>query len=298
MKINLLESLLEKFSFCSQEVQSLRLFSTNEDFEEILTQHLPLLLIDAFMAEILIKLKSTDLKDRARLVTRAKTALQSFLDQCELYDLIPPSEFKYSKAMSNPSLPPMERRNLKIHRQKESKERQRALDDLQVQIQTVFASLPVTQTSILPPSIFLRPSNAQLKSPSPLPCLDDEETLSRSFCVQWIQSWISKSIDTMLFLDEELHHLHFALSLSPTTGSPSVPLDDQTQLDVLPSSRASQAQDGPLLDPKGKVLRSFSIVSQRSQLQHQVFQPGHRLPTMTIDEYLEAEKNRGGILDG
>ncbi|KAJ1514982.1 hypothetical protein HMI56_006946 [Coelomomyces lativittatus] len=69
-----LESLLEKFSFCSQEVQSLRLFSTNEDFEEILTQHLPLLLIDAFMAEILIKLKSTDLKDRARLVTRAKRA--------------------------------------------------------------------------------------------------------------------------------------------------------------------------------------------------------------------------------
>lgn len=29
-----------------------------------------------------------------------------------------------------------------------------------------------------------------------------------------------------------------------------------------------------------------------------VFRPDHNLPTMTIDEYLEEEKRRGGIIDG
>ena len=29
-----------------------------------------------------------------------------------------------------------------------------------------------------------------------------------------------------------------------------------------------------------------------------VFRPDHTLPTMTIDEYLEEEKRRGGIIEG
>ena len=36
----------------------------------------------------------------------------------------------------------------------------------------------------------------------------------------------------------------------------------------------------------------------RIRLQNQVFGPSHRLPTMTIDEYLEEESARGNILSG
>jgi immunoglobulin-binding protein 1 len=49
-------------------------------------------------------------------------------------------------------------------------------------------------------------------------------------------------------------------------------------------------------------LRPFTILpsgaSDRTRLQAQVFGPGHRLPTMSIDEYLEIERQRGGIISG
>ena len=54
---------------------------------------------------------------------------------------------------------------------------------------------------------------------------------------------------------------------------------------------------GPLLDPSGKPLQPFTLTDKRTQLKNGVFRPGHNLPTMSIDEYLEEEKRRGGILD-
>ena len=50
-------------------------------------------------------------------------------------------------------------------------------------------------------------------------------------------------------------------------------------------------------------LRPFTILpagesADRARLQGQVFGPGHRLPTMSIDEYLEIERERGNILTG
>lgn len=54
---------------------------------------------------------------------------------------------------------------------------------------------------------------------------------------------------------------------------------------------------GPLLDKTGKPLQPFTLMDKRTQLKDGVFRPGHNLPTMSIDEYLEEEKRRGGILD-
>ena len=52
-----------------------------------------------------------------------------------------------------------------------------------------------------------------------------------------------------------------------------------------------------------KPLRPFTILpagesANRARLQAQVFRPDHRLPTMSIDEYLEIERERGNILTG
>ena len=45
-------------------------------------------------------------------------------------------------------------------------------------------------------------------------------------------------------------------------------------------------------------LRPFVITSKREQLREGVFRPGWRLPTMSIDEYLEQERARGNIIEG
>jgi immunoglobulin-binding protein 1 len=46
------------------------------------------------------------------------------------------------------------------------------------------------------------------------------------------------------------------------------------------------------------ILPSGAGGDDRARLREQVFQPDHRLPTMTIDEYLEIERQRGNILTG
>lgn len=55
---------------------------------------------------------------------------------------------------------------------------------------------------------------------------------------------------------------------------------------------------GPLLSASGKPLQPFTLTDKRTQFQQGVFRPDHSLPTMSIDEYLEEERRRGGIIDG
>lgn len=55
---------------------------------------------------------------------------------------------------------------------------------------------------------------------------------------------------------------------------------------------------GPILSKDGKPLQPFTLLDRRTQLRDGVFRSGHNLPTMTIDDYLEEEKRRGGIIEG
>jgi immunoglobulin-binding protein 1 len=55
---------------------------------------------------------------------------------------------------------------------------------------------------------------------------------------------------------------------------------------------------GPILSSSGKPLRPFTMLDTRQRLQQGVFRPDHSLPTMTIDEYLDEEKKRGGMIEG
>lgn len=78
---------------------------------------------------------------------------------------------------------------------------------------------------------------------------------------------------------------------------------------------------GPLMDPAGKVLRPFQITSEgaaagagagagtmgtladdgmdaRRKIREGVFKPSHRLPSMSIDEFLEEEERRGNVIRG
>lgn len=61
------------------------------------------------------------------------------------------------------------------------------------------------------------------------------------------------------------------------------------------------ASDAPLLSESGRPLRPFTIIpnqAKREQLKSEVFRPSHRLPTMSIDEYLAEEARRGNIVQG
>ena len=66
----------------------------------------------------------------------------------------------------------------------------------------------------------------------------------------------------------------------------------------LDSAHLSAGLKGPLLDQSGRPMRPFTLLGRRQDMQQGVFRPDHNLPTMSIDEYLEEERRRGGIIDG
>ena len=49
---------------------------------------------------------------------------------------------------------------------------------------------------------------------------------------------------------------------------------------------------------KRQILRPFVITSKREEMRSGVFRPSWNLPTMTIEEYLDLEAERGNILEG
>ena len=70
------------------------------------------------------------------------------------------------------------------------------------------------------------------------------------------------------------------------------------RLDAPLSQLMRGGKGGPILNSSGKPMQPFTLLDRRTQLQQGVFKPSHNLPTMTIDEYLEEEKRRGGVIEG
>ena len=70
------------------------------------------------------------------------------------------------------------------------------------------------------------------------------------------------------------------------------------RLDPSLSQLNALGRNGPILNPDGRPLRPFTLLDTRQSMQQGVFRPDHNLPSMTIDEYLEEERKRGGMIDG
>ncbi|KAL1890655.1 Type 2A phosphatase-associated protein 42 [Sporothrix stenoceras] len=96
-------------------------------------------------------------------------------------------------------------------------------------------------------------------------------------------------------------------------GSDSTRVDDLRNMGSTPVLRRLQSAlagsptwagslnpggSGPLLSKDGKPKQPFTILGSRAEMAKNVFRPGHNLPTMSIDEYLEEERKRGGIIEG
>lgn len=113
---------------------------------------------------------------------------------------------------------------------------------------------------------------------------------------------VHKAFHALDSVNRELEILALAprpLDPSTTNAPPPPSADDSSRLDQPLRRLASLTNPGgPILSNKGKPLQPFTLLGSRADLAKGVFRPGHNLPTMTIDEYLEEEKRRGNILQG
>jgi immunoglobulin-binding protein 1 len=116
---------------------------------------------------------------------------------------------------------------------------------------------------------------------------------------------VHQTFQSLESIAQELHILSLAPP-APPQGQGAAPSDTRQDVrgnrdnysDRLDTQLPGLRYSGPILSSDGRPLRPFTLLDNRQRLQNGVFRPDHNLPTMSIDEYLEEEKRRGGIIEG
>ncbi|KAK8080451.1 TAP42-like family protein [Apiospora hydei] len=277
-----LEFALNAYQECLRIISQVSLFSNNESLEDINTSDLPYLLVSYRIAELLQKISvATPLERRAALRT-TREAYEQFLHLLDNYTLLSPSDLKlFALYQEDPerfstisTTDPAARRNAKIANFKHEKELKQKLE-------------------------YMRHSPRYLENGG------DEEAVRELYLAN-IGYCAHMTFQALEGISREMDVLAQApVPLIPTTTTVEEderrrrsPTEVDGYSDRLDSPFQNMQSSGPLLSQDGKPLRPFTLTNGRQDLQQGVFRSGHNLPTMSIDQYLEEERRRGGIIEG
>ena len=138
--------------------------------------------------------------------------------------------------------------------------------------------------------------------------LESNDATVRQLYLAEIQLCIHQTFQALEMIARELQILASAPLIPPTApnalesdGRERARRDTREHSDRLDppiSQLLANGRAGPILSKDGKPLKPFTLLDSRQRLRDGVFKPDHSLPTMTIDEYLEEERRRGGMIDG
>ncbi|KHJ32710.1 putative type 2a phosphatase-associated protein 42 [Erysiphe necator] len=270
---------IASYEECLKLAERLSLFSPNETLEDLTANDLQYLSINFRLAELITRINH---KDRKSLIQRARNLYENFLSLLQQYEILSGREKKlYESYVESPTTfstilcsDPIARRETKIANYKLEKELKKKIE---------FFSQNATNFE------------------------DDEETI-REFHLANISLNTHNTFQALESLNRELEVLMMAPP-SPISSVESLWQDHRERIDLrnrndTSSDRLDRLDDSlltknlPILSSSGKPLRPFTLLDSRQALKRDVFRPGHNLPTMTIDEYLEQERARGGIIEG
>ncbi|RYC56454.1 hypothetical protein CHU98_g9757 [Xylaria longipes] len=274
---------IQQYEECVQIIDKISLFSRNESLEDIATSDLPYLLVLYRIAELFQKVSSSSPLERKRIVESARDAYERFLHLLDSYSILSPLDSTlFAEYNEDPTgfstistKDPNARRNAKIANFKAEKQLKQKLE-------------------------YMRSSPRYLEDGG------DEEAVRELYLANTALS-IHMTFQSLEGINREVE----VLAQAPVPLIPqftTVEQDERRRKESMSNDDYSEKLDaplqtragfrGPLLSKEGKPLRPFTLVGNRQELQRGVFRPGHNLPTMSIDEYLEEEKRRGGIIEG
>ncbi|KAF5380918.1 hypothetical protein D9615_004167 [Tricholomella constricta] len=300
---------LKDLTTLSARITGLSLFSPNETLEDISTTDLVYLLVPYVLSEVRGRVRTTEREERISMLKQAQKDLRSFLLYLENYEVVPEEERALQERKASAIADPAKRRELKIKQYQMEKHLRARIEAIRKRRRQVPLSDDAPTDFDLIASLL--PSKLSSKSTD-----DDDEpdsdtdNILREATLLLLRLFHAQSHSTLESMDQELELLLNAPPSPPRNSYPGT--DDrrgkgrETDSDMwkLDAPRSSLGPDGkgPLLDPSGKPLRPFTILpsdaADRARIQAQVFGPGHRLPTMSIDEYLQIERERGNIITG
>lgn len=270
----LVNAAVSSYEQCLRIQDQIALFSPNESAEDIATNDLHHLLAQYRLACLIQRLSS---QDRKALLRRAQDSYEKFLRQLDLYDLLSSSDLKlleqyredpftFSTASTSD---PAARRERKILRFKQEKDLKQKLQHLE-------------------------------QNPA---ALQNDDDMHRRMKLTQIEFCVHQTFQSLESIAQELHILSRAPP-PPPPGQQQGPSDirERHKSDDGYSEKLdgpmSAGLSGPMLSKDGKPLRPFTLLNTRQTMKAGVFRPDHSLPTMTIDEYLDEEKRRGGMIEG
>ncbi|KAH8651517.1 TAP42-like protein [Tricladium varicosporioides] len=263
---------------CLKLADRLSLFSTNETFEDLTSGDLQYLLINYRLAELVLRISSSD---RKGVIQRARDAYERYLTLLDHYEILSgPDKKLYHTYTESPTSfstistkDPNARRNAKIANFKQEKELKKKLEYLE-------------------------------QNPA---ALQNDDDAVRELQLTNIALCTHNSFQQLESMALELEILAMAPP-TPPAGPESLERDYRERMGLRGKDEYSDRLDrrdmlsaantGPILSSGGKPLRPFTLLDSRQSIKAGVFKPGHNLPTMTIDEYLEEERARGGIIEG
>ncbi|KAG2106683.1 TAP42-like protein [Suillus discolor] len=299
----LIQSAVTDLKELDRRVAALSLFSSNDVLEDISTRNLVYLFARYVLAEVQNRMKTTDRDERITVLKKTQVHLRSFIHDLDIYCLVPEVDRALYAQSASSIKDAAKRREVKIKQFKGEKDLRARIEAVrkrrkQIPIGDLSQSDFDLIRSLLPSTITPQASDEDEE--------DDSETdeILREAVLLLLRLNYSQAYSQLESMDQELELLRIAPP-SPRPGPPSddrknklKDQDDMWKLDT----KSSVGESGPLLDSSGKPLRPFTILpaggSDRIRLQSQVFGPDHRLPTMSIDEYLKIEQERGNILTG
>jgi len=295
-------SALSDLRLVHSRVSALSLFSENDMLADIATRDLVYLLVPFVMAEVEGRVRTTEPEERLERVERSQRYLRAFLSTLETYQIIPESEKAlYSLAAG---VDAQKRRESKIRQYQNEKEIRTRIREVRKRRNH---GAPVSE-----PSSDYELIASLLPDPASKPSADaddeddlDTDDILREATLLLMRLTYAQAHAQLQSLNQESQLLRSAPPPLPSQPSEDArgrtrQSDDMWRLDA-PRAQGGPDGKGPLLDPSGKPLRPFTILpsgSDRAELQAQVFRPDHRLPTMSIDDYLEVERQRGNIISG
>ncbi|KAJ1951113.1 Type 2A phosphatase-associated protein 42 [Dispira parvispora] len=276
---------LSHFNRCRLMVNQLALFSTNESLDDLATGSLRYLVVEAYMGHLVQKLTSDSPSTRPSLLKQARDHYDNFYRLCDAYGLVEPVDqrlYQQRLTKSNDStlgVTNRPSREEKITRFKRRKQLEQTIHALETALGPVDRS-PTEESQ------------------------DDNETTERQLALNRVQLQIHHTLEALESIQDEYALLAMAAqasSSSPSTDSraPGQSRDEsEDRLDQRPGGSGLRNAQGPLLSQQGKVMRPFIITDKRRDIQESVFRPGWRLPTMSVEEYLAIEQERGGMISG
>ncbi|TDZ51852.1 Uncharacterized protein CTRI78_v007291 [Colletotrichum trifolii] len=281
-----LRTAITEYESCLDIISRASLFSPNECLEDLATSSLPYLLITSHLADLHQKVSSQRPIERRVNLERARESYETFLGLLDAYDLLSDANKElYSSYTDEPlafstlgSTDPSRRRDVKIANFKSERALKQRLETLR------------------------RDPRYQ----------DDEgdDEIVRDLHLAHVAYAAHMTFQGLEGINRELEILAQAtVPLMPSQTS--VEEDDRRRTegrtadgftDRLEAPQRLQSlfgqRGGPILSKDGKPLQPFTLVGNRAEMAAGVFRPGHNLPTMSIDEYLDLEKERGGIIEG